>query len=130
MTELATSYFAAGNVIVRSNLVPVGITIGKPKWDAQYRNGERPVYLRELAPWGLLQVDDDEEFTSKYLERLDRIGADVLAERFAAVSDAHDRRGLALLCFERAGDPCHRRTFATWWVRQTGQPVPELENHA
>jgi uncharacterized protein (DUF488 family) len=100
----------------------VGITVGKPQWPLAYT----PVYLLELAPWGLLGIDDDGEFTRRYLERLDRVGVDRIARQLDAISRDHEGRGLVLLCYEPAGEFCHRRVFARWWEEQTGEVIPEL----
>ena len=83
--------------------------------------------MSELAPYGLMQIQDEAEFATKYIARLERIGVERIEQRFAGISAAHDGRGLVLLCYEPAGEPCHRRLFATWLEQQTGQHVPELE---
>jgi len=122
---LATSRYQARELIIESGMVPVGITVGRPKWNPTY-DGEHVVYLSELAPWGLMRIEDDGEFTRRYVERLDRLGVDRIADRFAIISAQHDHRGLVLLCYEPAGEFCHRRAFAAWWESRTGQAVPEL----
>jgi hypothetical protein len=120
VTRIATSRYAAFDVIAASGLVPVGITVGRPKFPLPYA----PRFMGELAPWGLLRIEDGDEFTRRYVARLDAVGADRLSGEFQAISAGHD--GVVLLCFEQAGEPCHRRTFADWWEGQTGERVPEL----
>jgi uncharacterized protein (DUF488 family) len=104
-------------------LVPVGVSIGKPKFPLGYEC----VYLRRAAPWGLREIADNDEFTRRYRERLDSIGIALVRRRFRSISAEHDDRGLVLLCFERPGQFCHRRVLAEWIEEQTGQVVPELE---
>jgi len=123
--ELATSRYQGRELIIASGLVPVGITVGRPKWNPTY-DGEQIVYLSELAPWRLMRIEDDVEFTRRYLERLDRLGVERIARQFAAISAEHDGGGLVLLCYEPAGEFCHRRAFASWFEDRTGQHVPEL----
>jgi uncharacterized protein (DUF488 family) len=103
-------------------LVPVGISIGKPKFPLGYT----PVYMKEAAPWGLRQIVDNDEFSERYRARLDRIGIEVFQRRFTLVSDAHDRRGLVFLCFEPIGQFCHRHLFAFWLEQRISQRVTEL----
>jgi hypothetical protein len=103
-------------------LVPVGISIGEPKFPLGYAC----VYLKRAAPWGLLQTEDKAEFAERYLARLDAVGIDAFLGRFAEISAAHDGRGLVFLCFEPVGEFCHRHLFARWVEQQTGQHVPEL----
>jgi hypothetical protein len=102
--------------------VPVGISVGRPKFPLGYT----PVYMREPAPWGLMRLDDNLEFSERYVARLDRIGIVHLQELFAGISDAHGGRGLVLVCFEPVGKFCHRRVFASWYEEQTDDQVPEL----
>ena len=102
--------------------MPVGISLGEPKFPLRYTC----VYLRGLAPWGLLQVRDADEFSRRYRERLDAIGTDAVRRRFRSISAEHDSRGLVLLCFEPVGQFCHRRVFADWSEQEDGQPGPEL----
>jgi hypothetical protein len=103
-------------------LVPVGISVGEPKFPLGYTCE----FIRRLAPWGLLEVPDADEFSQRYRERLDALGIDAVRRRFRSISAGHDYRGLVLLCFEPVGQFCHRRVFADWFEREDGQPVPEL----
>jgi Protein of unknown function, DUF488 len=103
-------------------LVPVGISVGEPRFPLNYT----PVYLRRLAPWGLLEVHNRGEFAQRYRDRLDAVGIDAVRRQFRTISADHDSRGLVLLCFEPIGQFCHRRVFAEWFEQQDGQPVPEL----
>jgi hypothetical protein len=103
-------------------LVPVGVSIGEPKFPLGYT----PVHMKEAAPWGLREVADNQEFARRYLARLDAIGMELFQRRFAEISDAHDGRGLVFLCFEPVGTFCHRRVLASWYAEQTGQCVREL----
>ena len=102
--------------------MPVGISIGEPKFPLGYTC----VYLRRLAPWGLLEVRDEDEFSRRYRDRLDGVGIAAVWRDFRSISAEHDCRGLVLLCFEPVGQFCHRRVFAEWFEREDGQPVPEL----
>jgi hypothetical protein len=125
--ELGTSRYQASELIVASGLIPVGITVGRPRWLPTYA-GERPVYMKEAAPYGLLGMEDRAAFTERYLARLNTIGIDLFLRRFVEISDAHDGRGLVFLCFEADGEFCHRHLFARWLEQQTGQRVRELRS--
>ncbi len=121
-SSTTSSQYQAKELILASGLVPVGISIGEPKFALGYEC----VKLTRLAPWGLRELDDDHLFAALYRDRLDSIGVGMLRSRFHSISAAHDGRGLVLLCFEKPGVFCHRRVFADWWTEQTGQHVPEL----
>jgi hypothetical protein len=122
LIPLATSRYQAADLIQRSGLVPVGISIGSPKFPLGYT----PVYMKEAAPWGLREIADEDEFRKRYRARLHGIGIEVFQHRFAEISEAHDGRGLVFLCFEPVGAFCHRSLFGLWLEQQTGQHLPEL----
>jgi hypothetical protein len=111
-------------LIVASGLVPVGISVGTPKWPLAYEC----VQMLKLAPWGLRHISDDEEFARRYRDRLDGIGIAAIWRRFLSISAEHDGRGLLFLCYEPAGAFCHRRVLAQFIEDETLQPVPELES--
>lgn len=110
-------------VLKSGDYTAVRISLGAPKWPVGYNiAGE----IKELMPFGLLQINDRELYEKKYRERLDRIGPD-------RIQDALDRFGVdkpvVLLCYEDVRDPsqwCHRSIFAQWWLEQTGEIADEL----
>jgi hypothetical protein len=128
---LATSRYQAADLIERSVLLPVGITVGSARW-LRY---ELAANVGMLAPFGehdgvpLRKIGDDAVFEQAYRARLERFGVDAIGAVLAALVAAYDAPGAVLLCFENvhAGESCHRRMFATWWEKQTGVAVPELE---
>jgi hypothetical protein len=123
--ELYTTRWANRD-LVHLDVVPVGISRGVPRWPLPYRYK----LLRLLAPSReAFALQDLEEFEQAYLAGLEEIGAEKIARALQKISQEHDGRSLALLCYENthAGDVCHRRMFADWWKEQTGQAVPELD---
>jgi hypothetical protein len=112
----------------REHGVAVATSIGQPKWPLPYplEHG-----LRDLMPFGLFGRDlPADEFKAGYRARLDRVGVDRLRAQFEAVAADHPGEPLVLLCWEKPGEPCHRRVFADWWYERTGQDVPEVEEPA
>ncbi|MEU8333466.1 hypothetical protein [Micromonospora sp. NPDC048839] len=107
---------------------PVRTTVGKPRFPLPY---DLAGFARFLAPtYGMLKMAEG-PYRHLYLERLEGIGVDLIAEQFAEIADnaGHDR--LVLLCFCDLSVPapdnwCHRRMFAAWWEEQTGHEVLEL----
>jgi hypothetical protein len=69
-TALATSRYSAADLIRASGLVPIGISIGAPKFPLSYE----VVYMRRLAPWGLREIADNDEFVFRYRTRLEGLG--------------------------------------------------------
>lgn len=112
-------------VLKSGDYTAVRISLGAPKWPVGYTiAGE----IKELMPFGLLQINDRNLYEKRYRERLDRIGPDKIQE-------ALDRFGVdkpvVLLCYEDVRDPsqwCHRSMFAQWWLERTGEIADELHD--
>lgn len=107
------------------NYTAVAISLGRPKWPLGYAiAGE----IKDLMPFGLLQIQDKRIYEAKYIERLNRIGI----ERIQRQLDAFDSdKPVVLLCYEDVRDPaqwCHRTIFANWLKEQTGEIAEELQD--
>lgn len=126
--ELRTSRYA-NRSIADTKLIPIGITAGNPRFRLSYRLATN---LRLLAPSRAWFDLADDEFERHYLHKLDEQGVDMIAAELRETFETHrtsEHDGLVLLCFEDLAVPgafCHRRLFASWFERETGQPVPEL----
>jgi hypothetical protein len=122
--QLATGRYATFDP---SMGVPVGITVGKPKFPLRYRIA---AVIPELAPHGdLFAINDRDEFTRRYRARLDQVGIQALMARFEQIASSAEDDRLVLLCFEdltRPGEWCHRRIAAEWLEEHAGIDVPEV----
>ncbi|MGA8724678.1 MAG: hypothetical protein WB565_06525 [Acidimicrobiales bacterium] len=103
-------------------------TLGPPRFKLGYQLSAN---LRVIAPTrALFSIKDSAQFDAAYRDNLASIGTEEIRRQFAAVSEAHEGKGLVLLCFEDVYDlgefACHRRSFARWWEAETGQAVKEL----
>jgi hypothetical protein len=124
--KLATSRYQAADRILASGLVPVGTTVGSPRFRLGYTLAGR---CGLLAPYGLFGKGlSSDDFRAGYIERLEKHGIDVIRRRLVEIA-GEDAPGVVLLCFEdvHAGELCHRTIFAKWWEEQTGEHVHELD---
>lgn len=105
---MTTSNFATAGKHRRA----VAISRGVPVW---FR-GRR---YEALAPtWAMIRMKDEREFTRIYTERvLARLDPHRVVEELG-------HRAI-LLCWEPAGQPCHRRVAAEWLQRATGLRILE-----
>lgn len=105
--------------------VAIATSLGRPKWPLPY---EIAAAIRDLMPFGLLGLPED-EFGLRYLDRLDRLGADRLRAQFEKIAQDHPGQPLVLLCWENvlAGDMCHRRIAADWLEAHGFGAVPECQ---
>lgn len=118
------------DVAAALDFVPVRTSEGLPRFWPQ---ANRLPEVEALKPVGLRNLHGD-EFDRRYFERLDSFGVDEIRAQFAKVRKHPASAGywhlpLGLLCFEHVekGESCHRRLFAGWWQRNTGEVVPERD---
>jgi len=103
----------------------VRISLGTPKWPLGYHLDAE---LTDLMPFGLLnKFEQYEDFERAYFARLNQKGT----RRILAQLQRFEQLGkdVVLLCYEdirKPDDWCHRRTFADWWQKNTGEAIPEL----
>ena len=111
--EIHTGYYANIRKYVAGGCVPVGISIGKPKY---LMSMPLLSFRQSLAPsYALLRVADEAEYTRRFkseiLARLDygtEIGAIEALCMKAGLSKA------VLLCYEKPPSFCHRKLVADW----------------
>jgi hypothetical protein len=115
--------------IAQSDLIPVGITLGNPRFKLGFVVAKN---LRLLAPPREIFRLPNDEFVARFRARLDEIGVGQIGAALADISTKNGGGDLVLLCFEDVflsdtrKNFCHRRVFAQWWQEKTGEEVAEL----
>ena len=108
-----TSRYAARDLILRSGRVPIGITVGNPRWPLGY---VLACNLRALAPTRSMLGLPTDVFEQIYRARLDDLGVEAIRALLQRCCDDAGNDRLVLLCFEDVDQPgksCHRRMLAT-----------------
>ena len=110
---------------------PVSIALTTPKWRPEAASWPR---CWALTPrWAWFRAEPD-EFDRQYLAQLERYGVAGIHERLARIAaEAYQEPSarLVLICWEApqaAETSCHRRTFAAWWLHETGEVVEEVKS--
>ncbi len=124
--RVVTARYANRLGIVGSGAVPVQMSVGVPDWPLGFTVAATLLEAAP-APWTVRMADAD-EFRRVYLAKLERLGVARLRQALHAICERTGKDALALLCFENvaSGATCHRRIFAEWWERETGEVVEEL----
>lgn len=122
MTRLATCSYSEFRPEMGT---AVRVSLGRPRWWTTPM--PEAAFVPEITPkrWYLHAPQD--EYLTAYDAQLSRYGPETIQARFDAIA-AQFGDPLVLLCFEnlQTGAQCHRTDFRLWWLRQTGQDVPEL----
>lgn len=119
--KIYTSYF--GNLEkIPKEIVPIAICLKLPK----FYDGK--VYQKIAPTAGILsrwKVNEDEEEYEVDYKRwvLDKHTQEEIYEEIKGLSEGKD---VALLCYEKPRDFCHRHLFAEW-MKNKGYDVKEFE---
>lgn len=117
--KLYTSYFGKLSALKSVGIIPICIARGIPK----FYNG--PV-LQSVAPYSWMLSDrvSREEYIDAYFNKV-LVGVDPqkFLHQCSAISGGHD---VALLCYEKPSDFCHRHLLAEWLESKTGIRVTEF----
>lgn len=119
--NIYTSYFGNIRKLERAGVIPVGISLGRNKYISCQ-------YLQYLAPKRYMLDDKwtDEEYIQMYKKDvLSKVNINILREDIRAISK-NGTRDVALLCYEKPTDFCHRHIFAEWMLEQTGYEIEEF----
>ena len=117
-----TSYFAKIKKLEQSHITPISIALKSPDW---YHGSE----YKKLAPtWSILSeyknCHDEERYRERYarevLSRLDT--AEILRDISEIANFLSD--DVALICYEKPSDFCHRHLVARW-LRENGVKCEE-----
>ena len=116
-----TSYFSKqAKQPVQDNMAYASIAVGLPKFDLPFELK----HITAVKPWGIFGKYHGEEYKQKYYERLDKIGVKRI---FEAIQEAKgNKEHIVLMCYEKDWNGCHRKMFADWWQKQTGEIIEEI----
>lgn len=117
--KIYTSYFAKAAILRKAGIVPIGVALWPPRFF-------RGISMKQVAPRRYM-LDDrltDEEYIRMYRNDVLRL---VDARSFIQDLERSSRgMDVALCCFEKPGDFCHRHILAKWLNEQTGIEVSEF----
>jgi hypothetical protein len=109
-----TTYFAKAGQLP-SHIAPVAICLKPPYWF------KCPNY-KPLAPSLQIFQLPPEEYTAAFQKYLRRLDPRKTVSDLEALANGSD---IALCCFEKVGDFCHRHIVAAWLSEWLGETVEE-----
>lgn len=119
--KIYTSYFAKLAKLKMEDIEPISIALSQPS----FFKGNSIGYL---APKGymLSKSMSQEEYIRLYGLILEKVDIVALKRILMQMGGGRD---VALLCWEKPGDFCHRHLFAEWFEKRTGIKVVEYGSY-
>lgn len=106
--KIYTSYFANKKQLVEAGIMPIGIALYPPRWFG----GKS---IKSVAPTHSILKDPyftEERYTQRYREEvLANVDLQEFIEQINSLSNGQD---VALCCYEKPEDFCHRHILADW----------------
>ena len=116
--KVYTSYFANSKSLAKAGIAMISIARYSPKWYDGLR-------YTVVSPTSYMLSDScsREEYLSRYNDILNRLNARYVMNAIVSMSNGKD---VALCCYEKPGDFCHRHLLADW-LNKNGFDVHEWE---
>lgn len=117
--KIYTSYFSNGAKLAKAGIMMIGIALYPPKWFTGLSN-------KYVSPsWDILHNSKSKE------DYVQRFNSEILAHRdpkafFSAIEKMANGKDVALCCFEKPDDFCHRHLVAKWLNEKLGLQVEEF----
>lgn len=117
--KIYTSYFSNGAKLAKAGIMMIGISLYPPKWFTGLSN-------KYVSPsWDILHNSKSEE------DYVQRFNSEILAHRdpkafLSAIEKMANGKDVALCCFEKPDDFCHRHLVAKWLNEKLGVQIEEF----
>jgi len=115
--EIYTSYFGKAKKLNERGIVQIGIARFPPKFFYGHS-------IQELAPTKDMFYMQREQYDAAFENILEKLNPQQVYERLKVIAD---KRDIALCCFEKSGDFCHRYRVADWLNKELGLNIKEFD---
>lgn len=119
--RIYTCYWGQYKALKKKGIVPVGISVSPPTWAR-----ENCMHNKKLAPtYNMLKLQRA-EYVPKFKNILAKLNPEAEYQALLEMGEGND---VAILCFEKPTDFCHRHMVAEWFNEnlQLEIPVTELQ---
>ena len=115
--KIYTSYYGNLKALAKAGIKPIGISVGIPKYFSDFT-------MKELAPRYEMLKMPEITYRKEFAQILAYRDAMKIIEKIQSYANGQD---VALLCYERPGEFCHRQLVAEWLSKETGIEVIEFK---
>lgn len=117
--KIYTSYFANIKKLDKAGIKPIGIAVSPPR----FFSGPTIYYVAPTRDM-LSKSLSEEAYTVRYKREI--LGKLNLPEFFNTIKNLSFGKDIALCCYEKSGDFCHRRLLAEYIKEKTGIEIEEF----
>jgi len=117
--RIYTSYFGNSKKLQQAGIKVIGISLYPPRWF----NG---ISLKQVAPTKSILFANgqtQEEYTRRY--RSEVLSQQDMQQFLKTVEQASGGQDVALCCYEKPDDFCHRHILADWITEKAGIEISE-----
>lgn len=132
--KIYTSYFANIKNLEKDGIVPVAICAMVPSWFDGINIGSvapsKDILFEHKK--SAHSKEDDERYKQRYYNEIlvaYRFHPEYIIDFIERVSDSAGGKDIALVCYEKPGDFCHRHLLAEWLKERTGIEIKEWGNY-
>ena len=123
--EILTSYYAKVGKLISKGVVPVRISLGTPRW-----LNPMPT-VKSLAPTSSIfeqikLTGDTKEYTKSFRDYLATLDINIILDDLASISNNNSGAPIALCCYEKPLQFCHRHIVADWLNSSTSIFLPDV----
>lgn len=119
--RIYTSYYGRVKHLKQAGILPISISRSSPKWFG----GEE---IKKLAPdYQTFQIGrsgDTQGYTERFKAMLDGLDKQAILREIEQISEMNGNVDVAILCYEKVTDFCHRHIVAEWL--NEGKEKPEV----
>lgn len=117
--KIFTGNFANVKKYIEAGLIPISI--------ARFNRYYSGLNYIKLAPPSSMIHEPEKTYTPNFKRVvLQPLNVQEVKNELKQLSNGKD---IILLCYEKAGEFCHRRLVAEWITQSTGEEVKEFETH-
>ncbi len=117
--KIYTSYFGNSKKLQQAGIKVIGIALYPPRWFYG-------ISLKQVSPTKSILFAKDqtqEEYIRRY--KTEVLAKQDMSQFLKAVEMASGGQDVALCCYEKPGDFCHRRILAEWIKEKAGIEIKE-----
>lgn len=116
--KIYTSYHAKKKAVEQLGIIPVSISLYNPRYTTKYEHN-----YKIFAPTQETLSLEKEEYIPKFNSYLETLDFEQVKKQLENIAQGND---IALMCYEKVGDFCHRHLVANW-LNEKGLEVKELD---